>query len=265
VAERALALAAKGDHVGIHALACAHSGLHRTSALGGPDDATITAETPRFVEEAVRISLDASTPWRMYCGLVAGLAYTGLGAVTATMDDRTEPHLRAALDAAGTLDGFDGLRAALREYLGLCLFVRGDPAGALAVVEPTAGEAVFPMLGVSQHTVHGLSLAALGRPGEAREVLRAGRDTLLAIDVSGGLGIAALDASGLAVIAEDWERASLLLAAGSASVRRSPLLSFLYFRHRDLVRSALPADRCRALRDEGRTMGPGRALAELFD
>jgi len=265
VSERALAAADRVGDVGIAAIATCHSGLHRTSSLGGPDDATIAVEAAQLVDEGVKRSLGAPTPWRMYCGLVAGLTYTGLGSLTATMDDRAEPHLRAALDAARGLEGYGGLQGALREYLGLCRLLGNDASGALDVIEPAAGQSSFPMLGESQHTVRALSLALVGRVQEAWEVVRAGRDALIAVDVGGVQGMVALNVAGLAVIAEDWETASRLLGAGAESARRSPLLAFLYFRHREMVRAALPPARCRALRDEGRAMGPERALAPLLD
>jgi predicted ATPase len=254
--ERAMEAAERGGDVGMRAVACAHSGLHRTSSLGGSDDATIAIETPSLVEEGVRCSLDASTPWQLYCRLIAALAYTGLGSLTGVMDERAEPHLRAGLDLAQGLEGYDGLQAALREYLGLCRLVAGDASGALEVVEPAADQPVFPFLGVSDKAVLALSLAALGRQDEAWDCVRAGCDLLVAVDTAGGPGIACLAEAGLAVIAEDWEAASRLLGSGGASARRSPMLAFLYFRHRELVRANLSPDRYRALRDEGRALGP---------
>jgi hypothetical protein len=83
-------------------------------------------------------------------------------------------------------------------------------------------------------------------------------------DVTGRDEVAALTAGGVAVIMEDWEAAARLLHAGSARFHRTPLVAFLYFRERALLREHLSWDRRRALREEGLAMGPAHALERFL-
>jgi hypothetical protein len=53
----------------------------------------------------------------------------------------------------------------------------------------------------------------------------------------------------------------VLLSAGASVIARSPADYVLYVHYRDRVRAALPAERARALRAEGREMPIDEAVA----
>lgn len=62
-------------------------------------------------------------------------------------------------------------------------------------------------------------------------------------------------------LAEDWEDAARLLAAGEAARRRHPAHYELYLTFRARAHEALGADRARLLRDEGRMLSRRDAMS----
>ena len=176
---------------------------------------------------------------------------------------------RAALDAT-TRPRADTTRsrAPCASTSRLSVLVRGEAAEALR--GPPTGQprsrSCTRCSAPSQDSVRILALAALERVDEARERLVAAHDLVQRIDISRGRGAGR----------RRWRRRSRATvgdwpAASTVARRRrgrpqpdAPITTFLYFSTREKVRRALPVDRCRALRDEGKALGADRALAELL-
>ena len=188
VAERALAAADRAGDVGIAAIA----DLRTAGSTGHPRSAGLTTRRSRWRRHsswtrAVKRSLGAPTPWRMYCGLVAGLDLHGsriaLPPPWTTGPSRTFAQRSTRLGASRATRA---CKAALREYLGLCR-APGQRCERRPSIVDRAGRrpvVVSPMLGESQHTVRARAWRSSGggaggvggRPrGPARRVDRGRR------------------------------------------------------------------------------------------
>ncbi|MGH9289454.1 MAG: hypothetical protein ACRD0V_14395 [Acidimicrobiales bacterium] len=99
-----------------------------------------------------------------------------------------------------------------------------------------------------------VALASTNDVATARRELRAYDEAARRADWGLAHESVALYGGILAALREQWDEASLLLAAGERSIYRSPATALLYVAFRDTVRDALGPELSRRLRAEGKAM-----------
>jgi predicted ATPase/class 3 adenylate cyclase len=251
------------EPVPLHALALTGYGRDLTiPAVIGSDD-ELAVRIVDLVEAGIELSARFAPGWRKICCLTAGMAYASLSRIKPA-----DEHFAAGIDVPLCTAPLLLLQSALEGYLAITRLLLGrvDEAVSLALV---ADERIGPVLaeGAFPYWLHSPGIAlpvALGETGDhaaAREALAAYHSIQRRMDFRDGLKSVTVLGGALAAQREDWSTASVLLSAGATWVSRSPADYLLYRRYRDRVRAALPAERARALRAEGREMPIDEAVA----
>jgi hypothetical protein len=124
--------------------------------------------------------------------------------------------------------------------------------------------ATNPMPSMSGALTHVVPWAANGEMGVAVDVLAEYAEFAERTGEPFGVESVLLYSGVVRALAEDWEDAARLLAAGHAALARDPAHYELYHTFRDRTREALGADRARSLRDEGRLLSQREAMAIAF-
>jgi predicted ATPase/DNA-binding SARP family transcriptional activator len=247
----------------MHALALAGHGRNLTVPAIRDGDERAAARVVELADAGVALSESFSGPWQKVCCYLAGMAYTGLEQL-----ERAHALFErgAAVDPSGP--AYVQLQTALEGYLALTTLLLGDADEALVVARradarmkaiPTA--AVVPYWHHSRDMALIVTLGEAGEQGAARQLLRRYRELQRHNDWKYGTHSVALLGAALAAQRGDWEVASRLLAFGEPGVARSPADWVLNRFTLDRVRDALPRTRRRALREEGRAMSEGDAIA----
>jgi hypothetical protein len=207
--------------------------------------------TIELAELAVERAAEATTPWRMYCRLLAGFAYASFvrpaQAIEHFAAERTDDPRYSTLDAT------------MVAYRSIMEFVLGNHTEAGALARASFSPELVPYWSHARP----LCLVALAADGDMAESRQALHDySAQARDAYWILGKESVVILGgvLAGIEGDWPLASRLLAAGSAGMSRTPADSILYVTFRDRAHAQLGSDRARACRDEGRAMTVDDAL-----
>jgi hypothetical protein len=223
------------------------------AVVGADGDLAATARAS--AERSLTMSDSCSPPWQMYCRLVAGMAPASLAVKWRDERVRAERHFRASADLAPPDTPYTALRATLFEYVALFRLLAGDASeSATIAVHAPSGRGHWPLFGPNQSAARMLALAATGDLAEAQLELQRMFDAFRAADAVHGFDTVCMYGGALAAIIEDWELAAMLLAAGRHGIRAGAEAALVYFHFRDLVRSALGAERARELRAEGMAM-----------
>jgi predicted ATPase/class 3 adenylate cyclase len=218
-------------------------------------DEGLAAEACRSAERSVAMSDTCSAPWQTYCRFVAGMAFASLAIDDPDNRVRAEEHFRASAELAQPGPPYVGLRATLYEYLALFELLGGDPLASVSLaVHAPSGRGHWPLFGPNQSAARMLALAATGDLASAQVELQRLHDAFRAADATRGLDTVCMYGGAVAAIIEDWERAATLLAAGRHGIFAGAEAALVYYHFRDLVRSALGAERARELRAQGMAM-----------
>jgi predicted ATPase/class 3 adenylate cyclase len=218
------------------------------------DDRRLAAAVRATAARVDSLIEHAGPPWQMYCRFVTGMGYASLSTVGLEPRSTAEEYYRNAAEHAASGPPYRALRSSLFEYLSLFRLLSGDAPAALALAhEAPSGEGRWPMFGPNNSASRVLALGANGDPEGARVELRAMHESFLRSEGVHGRETVCMYAGALAAIAQDWERAALLLAAGRRGIHAGAEAALVYYHFRDSTRAAL-GPRARELRDRGIAM-----------
>jgi hypothetical protein len=252
-----------GEPSPLHALAFTGHGRNLTIPAVMEADDLLAARAGDLAEAGVELSERFSDGWRKVCRLTAGMAYASLRRV-----ERADDHFAAGTNISPGAAPFRLLHSALEGYLAITRLLLGhvDEAVSLACAadhgsRPVLSEGAFPYWLHSPGIALPVTLGAVDDDVAARNALAAYHSVQRRTDFRDGLKSVTVVGGVLAAQREDWTTASVLLSAGASVIARSPADYVLYVHYRDRVRAALPAERARALRAEGREMPIDEAVA----
>ena len=208
---------------------------------------------------AVELSADSPEPWPMYCRLMAIFTYMSF-----RQPEVAAEHAAMAI-AAPPQAPFLDLHATLRAYAAIAALVLGDDARAVALaaelLHTRRADAVL-----AARTCDGVgSSRCWRRPGH-----RAAGATRLPRRLRGLAWYASIESvvllgGVLSGMREDWPACSLLLAASTPAIDRTPADALLYWTFRDRARGVLGHERSQKLRAAGRALSIDEALAITLD
>jgi predicted ATPase/DNA-binding SARP family transcriptional activator len=216
-------------------------------------------------EATVAMSQQFSVPWRMYCRLHAGYAYSTLALAWPRHAEAAQRHYAAGFAEAAPAPPYLGLHAQLAAQLALHRFLAGDTNDACTLARQAQGDIAlsryFQLEGPLTLALI-VGLASASDASALRAELRAYHEAARRRDRGSRADETLVLYGGiLAAVSEDWELACRLLAAGQLTGYASPAMGHLYVHFRDQVRGVLGSERSRQLRNEGRAMPLADALA----
>lgn len=243
---------AHGDDGPLGALAMAASARDLIIPAVRENDDRMRDRTIELAERAVARAAEATTPWRIYCRLLAGFAYASF-----VQPEQAIEHFAAERTNDPRYSTLDSTMVA---YHALMEFVLGNHTEAGALARASFSPGLVPYWSHARP----LCLVALAADGDMAEARRALHDyAAKARDAYWILGkeSAVILGGVLAGVEGNWPLASRLLSAGSAGMSRTPADSILYVTFRDRARAQLGTDHARACRDDGRAMTIDEAFA----
>jgi predicted ATPase/class 3 adenylate cyclase len=208
---------------------------------------------------AVELSKESSPPWPMYCRLIAIFVHMSFG-----QPELAAEHAAVAIAAPPEAPFLD-LHATLRAYAAIAALVLGDDARAVELARSSyTPEGLTPYW---QHprAIALVALAASGDHDTARQSLHDYHAASRGLAWFSSMDSVILLGGVLAGMREDWPTCSLLLAASTAAIDRTPADALLYWTFRDRARAVLGHERSQELRAAGRALSTDAALARALE